>query len=168
MRYHHRHQSNIRMTGSIPTRRLSSFLLAISFAFSSLDMPAVDFGTGSASAGRGGGDDMGVGRELETGEMAVGLPGIPLNLRAWLIWGWGVSAREGGRGEPHKVDVGMFDGLASVYIVPHSFSTRQISQRALPHEPMNRRTLWRTWTRSTKSKVGRCRHCNGRRTLERT
>lgn len=72
------------------TRRRSSFLLAISFAFPSLDRPAVDFGTGSRSGGGGGGDGMGVDRELELGETAVGFPGMPLDFRTW---GWGVSER---------------------------------------------------------------------------
>ena len=48
-------------------------------------MPAVDFGTGSRSAGGGRGDDMGVGRELEVGETGVGFPGKPLDLRIW-VW----------------------------------------------------------------------------------
>ena len=63
------------------TKRRSSFLFAISFALSSLDIPKVDLGTGSASAGSGGGDDTGVGRELDAGDTLPGLPSTPLDLR---------------------------------------------------------------------------------------
>lgn len=61
------------------TRRRSSFLLAISVALSSLDIPAVDFGTGSRSTDRGAGDDAGVGRELAAGETAIDFPSIPVD-----------------------------------------------------------------------------------------
>src|SRR6267154_425789 len=68
------------------TNRLSSFLLAISAAFSSLDIPTmlVDGVVGSVAFGRGRGDDIGVDLVLEAGENA----GTP-DLR-----GCGESARE--------------------------------------------------------------------------
>ena len=70
---------NIRVTH---TRRRSSFLLAISLAFSSLDISTVDFETGCGSIEKGGGEDIGVDRELEAGEIVVGLP---LDFRCW-VW----------------------------------------------------------------------------------
>jgi len=53
------------------TNRLSSFLLAISAAFSSLVIPAMLIGcAGSAVFGRDGGDNIGVDLALEAGENA--------------------------------------------------------------------------------------------------
>ncbi|KIK80177.1 hypothetical protein PAXRUDRAFT_245968 [Paxillus rubicundulus Ve08.2h10] len=85
MRYIHDHQFVtsycLRQSSGKHTRRRSSFLLAISAAFSSLDIPAMDFGTVSVSTGRECGDEIGVGRELDAGETAVGLLDGPLDLR---------------------------------------------------------------------------------------
>ena len=47
-------------------------------------MPEVDLVIASGSASRGGGDEMGVDRELEGGETAVGLLRVPLDFRAWV------------------------------------------------------------------------------------
>jgi hypothetical protein len=49
-------------------------------------MPRVDFGTGSKPAGGspGGGDDMGVDRELDVGGTVVVFPGMPPDFRTWV------------------------------------------------------------------------------------
>jgi hypothetical protein len=85
MRYIRYHQFvtfyRLRQSSKKHTRRRSSFLLAISAAFSSLDIPAIGLGAVSVSAGRESGDDTGVGRELDAGETAVGLLDGPLGFR---------------------------------------------------------------------------------------